>query len=148
MNIIDDYLSNLTQCHSDDMCEIAKRDTNTGSIGILLDHPVLRIDADKMWISHNISVELRDLDGTCLKEPYTVGSVEQYGSQSWTLTWDRYIPALLMREPAITAKTVEGIGIAVLNRLPECIATLRILHQEWSTLDSMFLADRVREDKI
>ena len=148
MNIIDGYLSNLTQCHSDYICKIAKSDMSTGSIVILLDRPVLRIEADKMWISHNISVELRDLDGTRLKEPYTIGSVEQYGAQSWALTWHRHIPALLMREPTITAKTAEDIGIAVLTRLPEFIDTLRILHRELELLDSMFLAERVREDKI
>jgi hypothetical protein len=148
MNIIEEYLKRFTQYYDDCLCEIAKKDMNTGSIVVMLERPILCIEADKMWISHNISVELRDLDGTCLKEPYAIGSVEQYGAQSWVLTWHRHIPALLMREPTITAKTAEDIGIAVLTRLPECIATLRILHRELELLDSMFLAERVREDKI
>jgi hypothetical protein len=148
MDTVEEYLSRLTQYSKDCLCEIAKKETRTGSISILLDQPVIRIEADKVWISHRLRLELKDPDGTWLREPCSIGSVEQYGEHVWTLEWHRFIPALLMREPPITVKSTEDIGTAVLNRLPEFIDELRILHQEWEPLEGMFLAERVRGDKI
>lgn len=148
MNITEEYLKHLTQYQDDCLCEIAKQDMRAGSVVVMLGQPMLRIDLHSMWIAHRLSVAIRDLDGTSIKDPFTIGEVCQYGNGLWSIDWHEPVKSFLLHAQPINVESAEAAGTAILSYLPEFIDTLRILHNEWKELEGLFAAERSKADRI